>query len=108
MVVYSKILTSYRVLPFQKERPFSVQSFLSHAATEESQRVNDSGVLLTHSGILIFFSFSFLLAQKRNKKVSRFLSGPGVLRSSLVQSGEGLLFLDTVTGHAHYNNGFEC
>ena len=45
-----------------------LQLILFCAATEESQRVNDSGVLLTHSEILILFSFSFLHAQKRKKK----------------------------------------
>ena len=45
--------------------------FYHNAATEESQRGNDSGVLLTHSEILILFSFSFLLAQKETKKCTR-------------------------------------
>ena len=85
-----------------------VQVVLSHAATEESQRDNDSRVLLTHSGILFFFSFLFCLHKKETKKCPDFYRDRGLLRSALVQSGERLLFLDAVTGHAHYNNGFKC
>ena len=55
----------------------------------------------------IFSHFFFACTKKKQKSVP-ILSGPGLLRSALVQSGEGLLFLDAVTGHAHYNNGFKC
>ena len=58
-----------------------LQLVLYNAATEESQRDNDSRVLLTHSGILFFFSFLFCLHKKETKKCTRqspLYSGAGI------------------------------